>query len=74
MNENNQHVSDEVTVRLEDGPDIAIGRGSSEEEALAVANAELARFRAEQNLLNSPAVAAARAALAEAMRLAREDA
>jgi len=70
---NGDHETSEVVIQIEDGDDAVLGRGPTEKKAVAAAEAELRRFRAEQALLNTPAVVSARKALVEAMRQAKED-
>ena len=65
-------IDDEVVVKIVDGDVTAIGRGPSEAEAVTAGLDEIARFLEEQKVLNTPAVVAAREALAEAIRMAKE--
>ena len=66
------HVTHEVVVELVDGDDVVLGRAPTEKKAVAAAKAELRRFRNEQKKLSTPAVIAARKALADALREAEE--
>ena len=67
-----EHVTHEVVVELVDGDDVVLGRAPTEKKAAAAARAELKRFRAEQKALSTPAVRAARAALAQALQEASQ--
>lgn len=67
-----EHHSIEVVVELRDADDIVLGRAPTEKEALAAAKSELERFRREQEKLSTPAVIAARQALAKALQEAEE--
>lgn len=68
---NGEHTTSEVVVELVDGEDVVLGRAPTEKKAVAAARAELKRFRAEQKALSTPAVIAARKALADALREAQ---